>query len=172
MWSGGLKAAAGGLSAIGNIFTVAGAAPVGAAITGVTGGISIGKFAFEKGYKYFMRRDAVGKELNINWSDEKAAVRAMVKMYNPDLGITDREARAIILKAHGSNARTRDEAYDLMKAERAEYLLDLAKKPGPYQQTAQTIIKALGVYGMSTDNNGNVSFKAGAEKILAEKMGI
>ena len=74
--------------------------------------------------------------------------------------------REVILKAHGSgNAKTRTEAYNQIKMDRARYLMDLASNPGDFQETAELVVKAMGVY-----KKGG-SYAPGAVELLAEKLG-
>ncbi len=166
MWSGGLKAVSGGLSAAGGIASLTGAAPVAAAFQGAATLVNIAKFAFDRGYKAHMRKSVVAKELNINWDKEMKDVRDMIHQYNPDFNMRDVYVREVILKAHGSgNAKTRTEAYNQIKMDRARYLMDLASNPGDFQETAELVIKAMGVY-----KKGG-SYAPGAVELLAEKLG-
>ena len=68
--SGALKAAAGSAQVAATVATLAGGAPVAAAFQGAAAIMSIAKVAFDRGYKWYMRRKVVGTYYNINWSDE------------------------------------------------------------------------------------------------------
>ena len=68
MWSGGMKAVAGGLTIASGISSLAGAAPVAAGIQGVTAVLNLARFIFERAYKSHMRNSIVGEEFDIKWS--------------------------------------------------------------------------------------------------------
>ena len=168
MWSGGLKAAAGGLSAAGGIASLTGAAPVAAAFQGTAALVNIAKFAFDRAYTAHMRKTVVASELNIDWDQEMKDVMTMVHSYNSEYNMRDKYIREIILKAHGSGeAATRTAAYKQIKLKRANYLIDMAENPGTYQQTAKLVIKAMGVYLP----DGQTKYPSGARELLAEKLG-
>lgn len=167
MWSGGLKAVSGGLSAASGIASLAGAAPVAAGIQGVTAVLNIARTIFEKVYKSKMRNSIVAEEFNINWDKEMKAVRDMIESYNPKFGIRDKDVRRVILKAHGSSDTTRTGAYNTIKLNRAQYLINTATSDtSPFQKVADLVIEAMGVHKI----NGK-DYAAGAAKLLAEKLG-
>lgn len=167
MWSGGLKAVSGGLSAASGIASLAGAAPVAAGIQGVTAVLNIARTIFEKVYKSKMRNSIVAEEFNINWDKEMKAVRDMIESYNPKFGIRDKDVRRVILKAHGSSDTTRTAAYNTIKLNRAQYLINTATSDtSPFQKVADLVIEAMGVHKI----NGK-DYAEGAAKLLAEKLG-
>lgn len=167
MWSGGLKAVSGGLTAASGIASLAGAAPVAAGIQGVTAVLNIARTIFERVYKSKMRNSIVAEEFNINWDKEMKVVRKMIEFYNPKFGIRDKDVRRVILKAHGSNDATRTAAYNTIKLNRAQYLINTATSKGnPFRKVADMVIEAMGVHKI----NGK-DYAAGAAKLLAEKLG-
>ena len=172
MWSGGLKAAAGGLSAAAGISSLASAAPVAAGLQALAAITNIVKFAFDRGYSAHMRKSVVAKELDIDWDTEMDDVREMIHKYNPNFNMRDKYVREVILKAHGSGeAATRTAAYRQIKLKRAAYLINTAEQSGDpkasaeYQQTADMVISAMGV----TKRGGR--YANGAAAMLAEKLG-
>lgn len=174
MWSGGLKAAAGGLSAAGSISTLCGAAPVAAGFQGAAAAVNMAKFIFERSYKYFARRKAVARELNIDWSEEKKDVNDMIHHFCPEMHVRDHWLREVILKAHGMNAVDQKDAYNQIKQQRAHYLMGLAtgNPPSPYKEVAETVIEAMGVHKIENKQTGEKRFAAGAEQLLAEKLSL
>lgn len=167
MWSGGLKAVSGGLTAAAGIASLAGAAPVAAGIQGVTAVLNIARSIFEKVYKSKMRNSIVAEEFNINWDREMKAVRDMIEFYNPKFGIRDKDVRRVILKAHGSTDATRTAAYNTIKLNRAQYLINTATDANnAFHKVADMVIEAMGVHKIDGKN-----YAAGAAKLLAEKLG-
>ena len=167
MASGAMKAISGGLTAASGIASLAGAAPVAAGIQGVAAVLNIARSIFEKVYKTKMRNSIVAEEFNINWDKEMKAVRAMIESYNPKFGIRDKDVRRVILKAHGSNDATRTAAYNTIKLNRAQYLINTATDANnAFHKVADMVIEAMGVHKI----NGK-DYAAGAAKLLAEKLG-
>lgn len=167
MWSGGLKAISGGLTAASGIASLAGAAPVAAGIQGVAAVLNIARSIFEKVYKSKMRNSIVAEEFNIDWKNEMKYVYAMLKEKAPRFKVRDKDVRRVILKAHGSDAATRTAAYNTIKLNRAQYLINTATSKGnPFRKVADMVIEAMGVHKI----NGK-DYAAGAAKLLAEKLG-
>ncbi|MBQ6509859.1 MAG: DUF4157 domain-containing protein [Flexilinea sp.] len=167
MWSGGLKAAAGGLNAAAGISTLAGAAPVGAGLQGLAAVLNLVKFTFERAYKSHMRNSIVGQEFDIDWKQEMKDVRKMIDEHNKHLGVRDKDVREIILKAHGSTDATRTAAYNTIKLNRARYLISTAINAGnAFHTVAEMVIEAMGVHKVGGNN-----YAAGADRLLAEKLG-
>ena len=107
----------------------------------------------------------MGEELNIDWDKEMEDVRTMIKTYNEHYHLLDKDVRAIILKAHGSQDLTRTAAFNRIKLKRADFLIQTATNPGPYKNVAEAVVEAMGVH-----KRGG-SFASGAVKLLAEKLG-
>ncbi len=167
MWSGGLKAISGGLTAASGIASLAGAAPVAAGIQGVVAVLNIARSIFEKVYKSKMRNSIVAEEFNIDWKNEMKYVYDMLKEKAPSFKVRDKDVRRVILKAHGSDAATRTAAYNTIKLNRAQYLINTATSKGnPFRKVADMVIEAMGVHKI----NGK-DYAAGAAKLLAEKLG-
>lgn len=167
MWSGGLKAAAGGLTAAAGVSSLVGAAPVAAGIQGVVAVLNLAKFIFERAYKSKMRNSIVAQEFDIDWKQEMQDVRAMIAEHNPKFGIRDKDVRRIILKAHGSNDATRTAAYNTIKLNRARYLINTATDANnAFHRVAEMVIEAMGVH-----KRGGNNYAAGADRLLAEKLG-
>ena len=167
MWSGGMKAAAGGLTAAAGISSLVGAAPVAAGIQAVTAVLNVVRFTFERVYKARMRNSIVGEEFDINWSEEMNDVRDMIQEHNPKFNIRDKDVRMIILKAHGSTDTTRTAAYNTIKLNRARYLINTATDANnAFHKVAEMVIEAMGVH-----KRGGNNYAAGADRLLAEKLG-
>ena len=167
MWSGGLKAVSGGLTAASGIASLVGAAPVAAGIQGVAAVLNIARTIFERVYKSKMRNSIVAEEYNINWDKEMKAVYAMIKRYNSRFSVRDKDVRRVILKAHGSKDATRTAAYNTIKLNRAQYLINVATdRTSRFQKVADMVIEAMGVHKINGKN-----YAAGAAKLLAEKLG-
>ena len=164
--SGVMKTISGGLTAAGGIATLSGAAaPIGLALSALGGAVSAFKFAFEKFKKRSLRADVVGEEYGIDWKKEMKDVRTMVDHYNDKMSLRDKDVREIILKAHNAAGKTRTESFAAIKKNRARYLLDHVRNNTPFAAIASAVIEALGVH-----KRGG-SFAAGAEDLLAEKLG-
>jgi hypothetical protein len=163
--SGGLKAAAGAAQVAASVSTLAGGAPVAAAFQGTAAILSIAKVAFDRGYKWYMRRKVVGTYYNIDWSQEMDDVREMIKAYNPKFHLRDKDVRAIILRAHGSEQETRTDAFKGINRKRAKYLIDTANDDNSeYHVVAGLVVESMGIHKI-----GN-SFAAGAIDLLSEKL--
>ena len=164
--SGVMKTISGGLTAAGGIATLSGAAaPIGLALSALGGAVSAFKFAFEKFKKRSLRADVVGEEYGIDWKKEMKDVRTMGDHYNDKMSLRDKDVREIILKAHNAAGKTRTESFAAIKKNRARYLLDHVRNNTPFAAIASAVIEALGVH-----KRGG-SFAAGAEDLLAEKLG-
>ena len=163
--SGALKAAAGSAQFAAGVATLAGGAPVAAAFQGAAAILSSAKVAFERGYKWYMRKQVVGTYYNINWDEEMAAVRSMIRAYNSRFNLRDKDVREIILKAHGSEDATRTAAFKGINKKRAKFLIDTANDTNSeYWQVAGMVVEAMGIHRV-----GN-SFTDGAIDLLAEKL--
>ena len=163
--SGALKAAAGSAQFAAGVATLAGGAPVAAAFQGAAAILSIANVAFERGYKWYMRKQVVGTYYNINWDEEMAAVRSMIRAYNSRVNLRDKDVREIILKAHGSEDATRTAAFKGINKKRAKFLIDTANDTNSeYWQVAGMVVEAMGIHRV-----GN-SFTDGAIDLLAEKL--
>ena len=160
---GALKFLSGGITA-GTGFALASGllAPLTLAVMATIGtGIGIGKYFYEKKKKKNLRKDVTAGEMGINWDREITKVKRMFKNEN----LSDKEARAIILKGHGFEEGTRSAAFKKINQDRAKTLMDTFKKGGRLGGIAQKVISALGVHRKKG------RYAAGAEKLLAEKLG-
>ena len=92
-------------------------------------------------------------------------VRKMIKMYNPHFSLRDKDVRAIILKAHGSEDLTRTDAFKGINKKRAKYLIDTANDDrSRYHDVAGLVVESMGIHKV-----GN-SFTDGAIDLLADKL--
>ena len=98
--------------------------------------------------------------MGISWDKEIKKVKEMFK----DENLSDKEARAVILKGHGFEEGTRTAAFKKINQERAKTLMGTFKKGGKIGEIAQKVISALGIHRKKG------RYAEGAEKLLAEKL--
>ncbi len=170
-WAGRWKGISGILSALSGGFTLGGAMPVSLALGATSGAINAFTGVYERVKKFNLRKDVVAEEYDIDWDYEIPLFREWVKTIYPNMGLRNKEVREIILKAHGSKARTRTDAFKAICQRRAKYLIDLANSDNENGDIAGMVIQGFGITPVNMDNDGNSSFSAGAAKILAEKLG-
>ncbi len=162
--SGFMKAAGGGITLGTGIALLSGPlAPVTAAVLGIAGaGLGIFNFIYGKKKKAHIRKDVTAEELGIdNWDKEIK----WVKERFPQEKLSKKEAKEIILKGKGIDAKTRTEAFKKINLKRADMLLNIAEGEGPLKTLAEKVITALGVHRKKG------RFAAGAQKLIAEKLG-
>ncbi len=138
-------------------------APVTAGVLGISGaGFGIFNFIYGKKKKAHIRKDVTAEEIGIdNWDKEIK----WVKERFPREKLSKKEAKEIILKGKGFDAKTRTEAFKQINLKRADMLLKIADEEGPLQALAEKVITALGVHRKKG------RFAAGAQKLIAEKLG-
>ena len=162
--SGAMKAVGGGITLGTGIALLSGPlAPVTAAVLGISGaGFGIFNFIYGKKKKAHIRKDVTAEEIGIdNWDKEIKWVQDRF----PREKLSKKEAKEIILKGKGIDAKTRTEAFKQINLKRADTLLEIAEKQGPLQTLAEKVITALGVHRKKG------RFAAGAQKLIAEKLG-
>ena len=100
------------------------------------------------------------------------ALEKMIERYNKHWTVSRSDKRAILLKAHGSQAKNRHDAYKEVNLNRAKYLLYQAdpQNHSDYANVAKNVIEAMGVHPID-DGNGGTRFAADAYKLLAKKLG-
>ena len=161
---GFMKGVSGGITLGTGIALLSGPlAPVTAAVLGISGaGFGIFNFIYGKKKKAHIRKDVTAEEIGIdNWDKEIKWVQDRF----PREKLSKKEAKEIILKGKGINAKTRTEAFKQINLKRADTLLEIAEKQGPLQTLAEKVITALGVHRKKG------RFAAGAQKLIAEKLG-
>lgn len=161
---GGLKAVGGGIAMGTGIALLSGPlAPITAGVLGVSGaGVGIFNFIYGKKKKAHLRKDVTAEEMGFkDWKKEIKRVKAMFPREN----LSDKEAKEIILKGHGFEAKTRMQAFKKINSERANMLLKIAEGAGPLKTLADKVIGALGV------SRRKGRYAAGAQKLIAEKLG-
>ena len=162
--SGLMKGTGGGITLGTGIALLSGPlAPVTAAVLGISGaGFGIFNFIYGKKKKAHIRKDVTAEEIGIdNWDKEIKWVQDRF----PHEKLSRKEAKEIILKGKGINAKTRTEAFKQINLKRAGTLLNIAEGEGPLQTLAEKVITALGVHRKKG------RFAAGAQKLIAEKLG-
>jgi len=162
--AGFMKAAGGGITLGTGIALLSGPlAPVTAAVLGIAGaGLGIFNFIYGKKKKAHIRKDVTAEELGIdNWDKEIKWVQGRF----PREKLSKKEAKEIILKGRGIDAKTRTEAFKQINLKRADMLLNIAEGEGPLQTLAEKVITAMGVHRKKG------RFAAGAQKLIAEKLG-
>ncbi len=171
-WSNFMKGLSGGLSFGAGVSTLVGAAPVAAGLQLGAAALNIVRVAFERGMKARLRHRVVAEHLGIDWGKEMDLVREMIKEFNPKYDMRDQFVREVILKAHGSTAATRTEAYEQIRHGRAKLLMDIANDyDHQYQVAAMKVVEAMGIHPVETDAQGRKKFAQGALDLLKEKMG-
>ena len=166
--SGTAKMAGVGLSGAAAAASLSGVgAPVGLGLGATAGLVSGFAFAYDKASKYEIHSKVVAKELNIHWSEEIRALRFMIERHNPRLRLNTKEARRIILAAHQPGFHSLPDVYNKIKKERAEFLLQIAQTPNPYQYVAIRVIQSLGIQMIDEDNH---RFSSEAKALLMEKL--
>lgn len=159
-----LKAAGGGVAMATGIAVLASGpiAPITAAVLGIAGGVfGIINFGYGVRKRKNLRKDVTAEEMGFtNWDEEIQKV----KQRFPEEKLSSSEAKEIILKSHGYDAKTRAEALKQINMKRAKMLLDVAKAGGKLGALAQKVVSALGVH------RKNGRYASGAEKLLAEKL--
>ncbi len=161
---GGLKAVGGGIALGTGIALLSGPlAPITAGVLGISGaGVGIFNFIYGKKKKAHLRKDVTAEEMGFkDWKKEIKRVKAMFPREN----ISDEEAKEIILKGHGFEAKTRMQAFKKINSDRASTLLKIAEGTGPLKTLADKVIGALGV------SRRKGRYAAGAQKLIAEKLG-
>ena len=162
--SGAMKAVGGGITLGTGIALLSGPlAPVTAAVLGISGaGFGIFNFIYGKKKKAHIRKDVTAEEIGIdNWDKEIKWVQERF----PREKLSKKEAKEIILKGKGFDAKTRTEAFKQINLKRADMLLKIADEEGPLQTLAEKVITAMGVHRKKG------RFAAGAQKLIAEKLG-
>lgn len=164
--TGGAIKAAGGAIALGTgVALLTGPlAPITAAVLGVAaGGAGITNFLYSRRKKKNLRKDVIAEELGFkDWEAEKKRVRDKF----PDEDLSNDEVKEIILKSRGFDVKTRKEAFKQINMQRAKMLLDIANDVvNPLRTLAEKVIGALGI------SRKKGRYAAGAQKLLAEKMG-
>ncbi len=137
-------------------------APITAAVLGIAGAAAgIANFVYGRRKKKNIRKIATAEEMGFtDWKEEIQKVKSRFSRE----GLSDSEAKEIILKSHGYDAKTRTEALKQINMKRAKMLLDVAKAGGKLGALAQKVVSALGVH------RKNGRYASGAEKLLAEKL--
>ena len=137
-------------------------APVTAGVLGISGaGFGIFNFIYGKKKKAHIRKDVTAEEIGIdNWDKEIKWVQDRF----PREKLSKKEAKEIILKGKGIDAKTRTEAFKQINLKRADMLLNIAEGEGPLQTLAEKVITAMGVHRKKG------RFAAGAQKLIAEKL--
>ena len=162
---GGIKFMGGGITAgtgLGVALASGPIAPLTLAILAAVGTTTgIGKYIYDKKKKKNLRKDVTAEEMGINWDKEIKRVKTMFR----DENLSDKEARAVILKGHGFEEGTRTAAFKKINQNRAKTLMDTFKKGGKIGELSQKVISALGVHRKKG------RYAEGAEKLLAEKLG-
>ena len=162
--SGFMKGVGGGITLGTGIALLSGPlAPVTAGVLGISGaGFGIFNFIYGKKKKAHIRKDVTAEEIGIdNWDKEIKWVQERF----PREKLSKKEAKEIILKGKGFDAKTRTEAFKQINLKRADMLLKIADEEGPLQTLAEKVITAMGVHRKKG------RFAAGAQKLIAEKLG-
>ena len=139
-------------------------APITAAVLGVAaGGAGITNFLYSRRKKKNLRKDVIAEELGFkDWEAEKKRVRDKF----PDEDLSNDEVKEIILKSRGFDVKKRKEAFKQINKQRAMKMLDIADNVvNPLRTLAEIVIGALGI------SRKKGRYAAGAQKLLAEKMG-
>lgn len=161
--SGTVKAVGGAITMGTGIALLTGPlAPITAAVLGAVGaGVAIGNFVYGRQKKKEIRKEVTAEEMGFDsWENEIKRVQARF----PREKLSDHEAKEIILKGHGYDAKTRTEAFKKINLDRAKTLLEIATSPGPLRLLAEKVIGALGVH------RRNGRYASGAQQLIAEKL--
>jgi len=163
--SGALKSLTGALGLTTGALALSGAGGLGSLFTGIGAGITgLTNFIYDKVKNHKIRNQVIADELGINWDTDTKAVHSWAK--GRGMKLSDKEARAILLKSRGFSSGTRHGAYKEITQRRANDLYDMAFDDNNegQQGMAREAIAALGV-----KLNGNADPDK-VKKLLAKKL--
>ncbi len=167
MISGALTAASGAMSLGG---------PLGAVASGAlglaSGAVGLVRHFYEYRKKKKHVNDVVAEELGIGkngWDEKIKEVRDVLG--DDAKGLSDKDIREIILKANGFIEKTRHEAFNRIRMERADFLLKKAKDQFEGNQEAKWARRVIRAIGIDVTAPGFNFDDPDVKKLLAEKLG-